>query len=63
MKKLISILLVLALLFSFAACTQTDTKTQTEAQTAAQTNTEKAGFSEQTKQAVADFVTLYGKGS
>ena len=50
-------MLVLALLLSFAACTQKEDTVQTK------TDTVEIGFSEQTKQAVSDFVTLYGKGS
>ena len=50
-------MLVLALLLSFAACTQKEDTAQTK------TDTVEIGFSEQTKQAVSDFVTLYGKGS
>lgn len=63
MKKLISLLLVFAMIFSFAACSQTDTNTETEPQTQTQTNTEEAGFSEQTEKAVSDFVAMYGKDS
>ena len=47
MKKLISVLLVLVMLLSLAACGQKET----------------SGFSDQTKQAVADFVAMYGKDS
>ena len=47
MKKLIPILLTLSLLLSLAACGGKET----------------AGFSDQTKQAVADFVAMYGKDS
>ena len=47
MKKLISILLALAMILSLSACAQN----------------EEEGFSKQTKQAVADFVTMYGKDS
>ena len=47
MKKLIPILLILAILLSFCSCKGKET----------------AGFSEQTKQAVTDFVAMYGKDS
>ena len=47
MKKRISILLVIILLLSLAACAPKET----------------AGFSDQTKQAVSDFVAMYGKDS
>ena len=65
MKKLISILLAFAMIFSFAACSQNETNTDNQTQTQAQTetNTEEVGFSEQSKQAVADFVAMYGKDS
>ena len=47
MKKLISIILALVMIISLSACAKT----------------EEAGFSAQTKQAVADFVSMYGKDS
>ena len=57
MKKLISAIMAFAMVLSLASCSQTDTKTQTNA------NTDAIGFSEQTKQAVSDFIDMYGKNS
>ena len=47
MKKIIPVLLIIAVLLSFCSCKGKET----------------AGFSDQTKQAVSDFVAMYGKDS
>ncbi len=62
MKKLTSLLLAFALLLSLAACGEKKT-TEQPGETSAADEQKAAGFSEQTRKAVADFVAMYGKDS